>query len=164
MFKENIWTYIWQFIPFFRSFRQDSIWDFNVQPLIHQDGLPTNFYGIGQNYFEAQVRGYLGSYQKTDADLTITILEHLIISELTFSIDRGLCWNPHTAALCHEWHTGGMGNIRNTTEALGPVIYCTADWTCWNEKWFIINCKIRMILIVLILENIYIMYLDINVL
>lgn len=74
---------------FFGAFWEYTLRNLHIQVAFHEESIPGNLQAVSQADLEAQVRGTLCKHQGVG------------IVQLILGVDRGLCWNPHTAALCH---------------------------------------------------------------
>jgi len=102
---------------FFGSLWKNVTRDLNEKRLSEQQGFPLHFL-TDESHIEAEVRHAAVACCKAAACTTNA-------SNLqTFDTDRGLFYIPHTVALCLTTrYIVGVGDIRSTAEALGPVVY-----------------------------------------
>jgi len=81
--------------------RQDAVRDLHVQVAVPENGLPADLVLAGQVYGEAQVSRHRNLQQRVPAVIYLCQLT-VSLNKQAFSTDRGLCTDPHAAALCHE--------------------------------------------------------------
>ena len=93
--------------PFFWAFWEDSARNLDVELASDENRLPGDVQTVVEEDLKTQVGGNL------------CVRHGISIDDVqTTGADKGLFWNPHTAALCLiTRHVGGVGLIRNTTEA-----------------------------------------------